>query len=101
MLYRLSYGLPAPKRESPVGYVKARAHASGPLARGPAEPDADQASGSAKSTKAPATAWILAQMNADFADCVIIERSAHHALCTHTVTLDEKAAKTAGMVLLD
>jgi predicted nucleic-acid-binding protein len=41
-----------------------------------------------------------ARSNADFADCVI-ERSAHHALCTHTVTLDERAAKTAGMVLLD
>ncbi len=38
--------------------------------------------------------------NADFADCMI-ERSAHHAHCTHTVTLDSKAAKTAGMALLD
>ena len=38
--------------------------------------------------------------NADFADC-LIERSAAHARCTRTVTLDDKAAKTAGMVLLD
>jgi predicted nucleic-acid-binding protein len=38
--------------------------------------------------------------NADFADC-LIERSAHHAHCTHTVTLDGRAAKTAGMLLLD
>ena len=38
--------------------------------------------------------------SADFADC-LIERSAHDAHCTHTVTFDRKAAKTAGMVLLD
>ena len=38
--------------------------------------------------------------NADFADC-LIERSANHARCTRTFTLDEKAAKMAGMVLLD
>ncbi len=37
--------------------------------------------------------------NADFADC-LIERSAHRAKCTHTMTFDEKAAKTAGMQLL-
>jgi predicted nucleic-acid-binding protein len=37
--------------------------------------------------------------NADFADC-LIERSAHYANCTSTVTLDERAARTAGMVLL-
>ena len=43
---------------------------------------------------------VYAESNADFADC-LIERSAHSAHCTHTVTLDEKAAKTAGMVLLD
>ena len=41
-----------------------------------------------------------ARSNADFADC-LIERSAHNARCTHTVTFDRKAAKTAGMVLLD
>ncbi len=38
--------------------------------------------------------------NADLADC-LIERSAHDAHCTHTVTFDLKAAKTAGMTLLD
>jgi predicted nucleic-acid-binding protein len=37
--------------------------------------------------------------NADFADC-LIERSAHHANCTRTMTFDQKAAKTAGMHLL-
>jgi predicted nucleic-acid-binding protein len=37
--------------------------------------------------------------NADFADC-LIERSAHHANCTHTMTFDSKAAKTAGMRLI-
>ena len=41
-----------------------------------------------------------ARSNADFADC-LIERSAAHARCTHTVTLDDKAAKTAGMTLLE
>jgi predicted nucleic-acid-binding protein len=41
-----------------------------------------------------------AASNADFADC-LIERSGHHAKCTHTVTLDIKAAKTARMMLLD
>lgn len=33
---------------------------------------------------------------ADFADC-LIERCAHAAECKYTVTLDSKAAKTAGM----
>ncbi len=37
--------------------------------------------------------------SADFADC-LIERSAHHANCTRTMTFDQKAAKTAGMHLL-
>jgi predicted nucleic-acid-binding protein len=40
-----------------------------------------------------------ARSNADFADC-LIERSAHHANCSHTMTFDEKAAKTARMRLL-
>jgi predicted nucleic-acid-binding protein len=40
-----------------------------------------------------------ARSNADFADC-LIERSAHHANCTRTMTFDQKAAKTAGMHLL-
>jgi predicted nucleic-acid-binding protein len=39
------------------------------------------------------------QSNADFADC-LIERSAHRATCTRTMTFDEKAAKAAGMQLL-
>ena len=39
------------------------------------------------------------QSNADFADC-LIERSAHSANCTCTMTFDEKTAKTAGMHLL-
>jgi predicted nucleic-acid-binding protein len=43
---------------------------------------------------------IYARSSADFPDC-LIERSAHHGHCTHSVTLDLKAAKTAGMVLLD
>lgn len=43
---------------------------------------------------------VYADSNTDFADC-LIERSAHYAHCAHTVTLDEKAAKTAGMVLLN
>jgi len=38
--------------------------------------------------------------NADFADC-LIERSAHNANCTHTVTFDSKAAQTAGMQLIE
>jgi len=46
------------------------------------------------------TVRAYAGANADFADC-LIEKSAHHAHCTHTVTLDSKAAKPAGMVLLD
>ena len=37
--------------------------------------------------------------NADFAAC-LIERSAHHANCTKTVTFDTKAARTAGMSLI-
>lgn len=40
-----------------------------------------------------------ARSTAGFADC-LIERSAHRANCTHTMTFDEKAAKTAGMRLL-
>lgn len=36
---------------------------------------------------------------ADFADC-LIERSAHNANCTDTMTFDGKAAKTAGMRLI-
>jgi predicted nucleic-acid-binding protein len=40
-----------------------------------------------------------ARSNADFADC-LIERSAHRANCSHTMTFDEKAAKGAGMRLL-
>jgi len=38
--------------------------------------------------------------NADFSDS-LIERSAANAKCIHTVTLDSRAAKSAGMVLLD
>jgi predicted nucleic-acid-binding protein len=41
-----------------------------------------------------------ARSNADFSDC-LIERSASSAKCIHTVTLDGKAAKSAGMVLLE
>lgn len=41
-----------------------------------------------------------ARSQADFPDC-LIERSARHAKCKHTVTFDGKAAKTAGMILLD
>ena len=37
--------------------------------------------------------------NADFADC-LIERSASYAKCTSTMTFDNNAAKTAGMVLI-
>jgi len=36
---------------------------------------------------------------ADFADC-LIERVSHHAGCTHTVTFDRAASKSAGMVLV-
>ena len=36
---------------------------------------------------------------ADFADC-LIDRCAHEAGCTHTVTFDREAAKSAGMKLL-
>lgn len=38
--------------------------------------------------------------NADFADC-LIERSAHHAKCSCTMTFDNNAAKTAGMMLIE
>ena len=41
-----------------------------------------------------------AHSNADFVDC-LIERSANDAGCAHTFTLDTKAAKTAGMRLLE
>ena len=37
--------------------------------------------------------------SADFADC-IIERCANYAKCTCTMTFDSKAAKTAGMQLI-
>ena len=37
--------------------------------------------------------------NADFADC-LIERSANYAKCKCTMTFDDNAAKTAGMVLI-
>ena len=37
--------------------------------------------------------------NADFSDC-LIERSAHAAGCSHTVTFDEQAAKATGMRLV-
>ncbi len=37
---------------------------------------------------------------ADFADC-LIERSAHAALCDHTITFDRKAASVAGMRLIE
>ena len=37
--------------------------------------------------------------NADFADC-LIERSANYAKCKSTMTFDDNAAKTAGMVLI-
>ena len=37
---------------------------------------------------------------ADFTDC-LIERSANQARCTQTLTLDAKAAKTAGMRRLE
>ncbi len=38
--------------------------------------------------------------NADFADC-LIERSAHYAKCTCTMTFDSNAAKTAAMQLIE
>ncbi len=38
--------------------------------------------------------------NADFADC-LIERSAHYAKCTRTMTFDTNAAKTAAMQLIE
>jgi len=38
--------------------------------------------------------------SADFADC-LIERLANRAGCDHTVTFDGRAAKTAGMTLLE
>lgn len=37
--------------------------------------------------------------SADFADC-LIERPAHDAGCTNTITFDKNAAKTAGMRLI-
>lgn len=40
-----------------------------------------------------------ARSNADFSDC-LIECSGANAKCVHTVTLDSKTAKSAGMVLL-
>jgi predicted nucleic-acid-binding protein len=40
-----------------------------------------------------------AHSTADFADC-LIERSGHYAGCSQTVTFDVKAAKTAGMQLI-
>ena len=42
---------------------------------------------------------IYAHTNTDFADC-LIERSGHHARCSHTVTFDSAAAKRAGMCLI-
>jgi predicted nucleic-acid-binding protein len=39
---------------------------------------------------------LFSKSKADFADC-LIERSANSAGCMHTVTFDEKSAKTAGM----
>jgi predicted nucleic-acid-binding protein len=42
---------------------------------------------------------LYATSTADFADC-LIERSAHQAQCSETVTFDRKAAKIAGMHLL-
>lgn len=41
----------------------------------------------------------FASGNADFAD-YLIERSGHTAGCSHTFTLDQKAASSAGMRLL-
>ncbi len=43
---------------------------------------------------------VYSQSNADFSDC-LIERSAHYAHCVCTMTFDSKAAKTAGMHLID
>jgi predicted nucleic-acid-binding protein len=42
----------------------------------------------------------FASSNADFADC-LIERSCDNAKCTYMATFDAKAAKTAGMRLID
>lgn len=39
---------------------------------------------------------LFTKSTADFADC-LIERSAHSAGCSYTVTFDEKSAKTTGM----
>jgi predicted nucleic-acid-binding protein len=39
---------------------------------------------------------LFSKSKADFSDC-FIERSAHSAGCSHTVTFDDKSAKTAGM----
>jgi predicted nucleic-acid-binding protein len=50
------------------------------------------------------TVWravkLFASSTADFADC-LIERSCDRAKCTYTATFDAKAAKTAGMRLID
>ena len=43
---------------------------------------------------------IYARSNADFTDC-LIERSANQARCAHTLTFDAKAAKSAGMRMLE
>lgn len=42
----------------------------------------------------------FADANTDFADC-LIERCHHIAGCSHTATFDRKAAKSAGMQLLN
>ncbi|HMF66475.1 MAG TPA: type II toxin-antitoxin system VapC family toxin [Phyllobacterium sp.] len=50
------------------------------------------------------TVWralrLFASSNADFADCLIV-RSCDDAKCTYTATFDAKAARTAGMRLID
>jgi predicted nucleic-acid-binding protein len=50
------------------------------------------------------TVWralrLFASSNADFGDC-LIERSCDNAKCTYTATFNAKAAKTAGMRLID
>jgi len=43
---------------------------------------------------------VYAETNADFADC-LLERSARAAKCGYTATFDKKAAKAAGMRLID
>jgi predicted nucleic-acid-binding protein len=43
---------------------------------------------------------LFSKSKADFSDC-LIERLAHKAGCTHTVTFDDKSAKTAGMQYLN